>query len=587
MTRFGPLWGQGGATFRLWGPQAAGVSLLRPDAEPQPMHAAGEGFFELFVEGARPGQRYMFGVDEAAFPDPAGRAQEKDADGWSLLCPPPSPPRRSHALRPWHEAVIAEIHVGAATPEGTFAALAGRLDHFRRAGFTAIELMPVTEFMGARNWGYDGVLPFAPDTSYGRPEDLRALVDAAHDQGLGVLIDVVYNHFGPAGNFLHRYAGDFFTDSHVTPWGPAIALDHPTVRAFFCENLAMWLQDYDVDGLRFDAVHAFLPAAAETFLAELATCARAIKPDAWLVLENDHNLARWLQRDDQGRPTLFTAQWNDDDHHALRVLTTGDNSAHFADYGEDPVGSVQLALAEGFIYQGEVSPYRGLARGEPSGDLPPEAFVTYVQNHDQIGNRPLGDRLVSLLTPEKPALLRFILMLAPQIPMFFMGEEVGFDTPFPFFCDFEGNLAEAVRSGRRAEFAPFFENHRGSVDDLPDPLAIATFLKAKLPWQDLPKPGHKDSLETFRRLAELRRELVWPLAASGFRGSSSERSGEAIETVWRFGAGVLSMALNLGAAAGSIAAPPGPPAAALGIVNRDRGAVVLEPWSGAVWVQRL
>ncbi|MDQ0472609.1 malto-oligosyltrehalose trehalohydrolase [Labrys wisconsinensis] len=582
MRRFGPLLTENGAVFRLWAPTAASVELVRPDAPALPMQPRGAGFFECFVPGTRPGQAYMFRTGGLDVPDPASRAQADDADGWSLLVAP-LPPPRSGAIRPWHEAILSEVHVGAASPEGSFAGLAARLDHFRDAGFTAIELMPLADFTGARNWGYDGVLPFAPDARYGRPEDLRALIEAAHARGMGVMIDVVYNHFGPSGNFLHHYAPDFFAPGEPTPWGPAIALDNPLVRAFFCENARMWLEDYDADGLRFDAVHALRTMGADLFLDEVAATARAVKPDAWLVLENDANQARWLERDGAGRPRRFTAQWDDDRHHAFRVLTTGDSAGYFADYAHRPIGSVERALTEGFVYQGETSRHRGAPRGEPSAHLPPDAFVAFLQNHDQIGNRPLGDRIVEALAPEKRALQRFALMLSPHVPMAFMGEEAGLDTPFPYFCDFDGALADAVRHGRREEFAAFFDSHPGSPDALPDPLAPETFEAAKLPWRRLAEPAPRRALDDFRGLAELRRRLVWPLAAGAFRGAGAQRNGAALLVSWRFADGALTMALNLGDEAGSIGGPGRAPDAAAGEVRIDGAATRLGPWAAALW----
>jgi maltooligosyltrehalose trehalohydrolase len=581
MTRFGPDFQEASTTFRLWAPSARDVRLLLPDAEPAAMNRDGEGFYSAAV-AVEPGQRYRFEVDGLIVPDPASRAQDADVDGWSVLTPP-APLGRARAVRPWHEAVIAEVHVGTATPEGTFSALAGRLPHFVDAGYTVIELMPVADFPGRWNWGYDGVLLFAPDEAYGTSEDLRRLVDAAHEAGLGIMLDVVYNHFGPSGNYLHHYAADFFTDKVQTPWGAAIDLSNPIVRRFFVENAVMWLRDYDFDGLRFDAVHAFPDDGGDTLLGEISEACRRVKPDAYLVLENDDNAARWLARDAR-EPRAYTAQWNDDIHHALHVAATDQRSGYYEDYAEDPIASLLRCLSEGFAYQGEPSAHRGgTPRGEASAELPPEAFVAFAQNHDQIGNRPFGDRLAASLDQERLAALEAVVMLSPQIPMFFMGEEAGVTVPFPFFCDFSGDLAEAVRAGRRREFAGFFEDHAGSVEDLPDPLSEDTFRSAKLPREGIAGAEASARLERFRNLAALRRRLIWPLLHSGHRSTSAERTGSAILVTWDFHGGRLALAVNLAAEGAEIAAPDAAPAHATGAVEVRAGRVSLGPWSVAAW----
>jgi maltooligosyltrehalose trehalohydrolase len=581
MTRFGPDFQEGSTTFRLWAPNGREVRLLRPEGEPLTMTRDGDGFFTTAAE-VEPGQRYRFEVDGLAVPDPASRAQDGDVDGWSVLTPP-AQANRARAVRPWHEAVIAEVHVGTATPEGTFAALAGRLPHFIDAGYTVIELMPVADFPGRWNWGYDGVLLFAPDEVYGTPADLRRLVDAAHGAGLGIMLDVVYNHFGPSGNYLHHYASDFFTDKVQTPWGAAIDLSNPIVRRFFVENAVMWLRDYDFDGLRFDAVHAFPEDGGDTLLGEIAEACRRVKTDAYLVLENDDNAARWLVRDGR-EPRAYTAQWNDDIHHALHVAATGQRSGYYEDYAEDPAAALLRCLSEGFAYQGEPSAHRGGSpRGEASAGLPPEAFVAFAQNHDQIGNRPFGDRLAASLDRDRQAALEAVVMLSPQIPMFFMGEEAGVTTPFPFFCDFAGDLAEAVRAGRRREFAGFFEDHAGSVEDLPDPLSEDTVRSAKLPWEVMAGAEGSARLERFRGLAELRRRLVWPLLHSGHKATSAERSASAILVTWDFHGGRLALAVNLADEVAEIAAPDGAPAHVTGTADLHDGRVALGPWSVAVW----
>jgi maltooligosyltrehalose trehalohydrolase len=576
--RFGPLLLPEGVLFRLWAPDVKRVSLVLPDQEPERMRAGGDGFFELLLPAARAGQRYRFLVGDQEVPDPASRRQEGDVTGWSIVRTDLPPLRRPAPPRPWHEVVLAELHVGTATPEGSFEGLIERLDHFAGCGVTALELMPVADFPGRRNWGYDGVLPFAPDEAYGSPAALRVLVDAAHERGLGMMLDVVYNHFGPEGNFLSLYAKRFFTEAHHTPWGAAIDLDQPLVRRFFVENAVMWLSEYDFDGLRLDAVHAFAQPGGDKLLAELAEACRAVKPEAWLVLENDDNAARWLERDGAGRPRHYTAQWNDDAHHALHVTATGEASGYYADYAEDPGATLGRALAEGFVYQGEASAHRGgRPRGEASAHLPPDAFVNFAQNHDQIGNRPLGDRLATGLAPERLALLRFLLLLGPAVPMIFQGEEAGLDTPFPFFCDFSGDLAEAVRKGRAKEFSEFF----AKADALPDPLAPETMETARLPWERMTPAA----VAPFRLLAEHRRKLVWPLLATPFRGAELRQEKGALFWRWRFEAGTLCLLANPDVVPAEMAVEPRAGALTVGEAVFDGTHTRLAPWSACAWAE--
>lgn len=579
---FGPELREGGARFRLFAPDAAEVVLELEAGGRRPMAHGPHGMFERFAPGVAPGARYRFEVAGRPVPDPASRMQADDAEGWSVLAAPPGAVP-APLTRPWTEAVIAEVHVGAATPEGTFRALIERLDHYRDAGFTVLELMPVADFPGRRNWGYDGVLLYAPDRAYGTPDDLRALIKAAHARGLSMMLDVVYNHFGPSGNDLPLYAKSFFRDDIATPWGAAINLDDARVRAFFAENAAYWLAEFGFDGLRLDAVHALPAGPAERLLGEIAAGCRAVRPDAFLVLENHDNDARWLG--DGGR--LFTAQWNDDWHHAFHVIATGEHTGYYAPYAVDPVAAAGRALAEGFVFQGEAFPdAAGVPRGSPSAHLPPDAFVVFAQNHDQIGNRPLGERLTGKLAPERLAMLRFVVMLSPSIPLLFMGEEALLPTPFPYFCDFAGDLAHAVRAGRQAEFADFFAAHGAA--SFPDPMADETFASAKLHPADFSSPQAQAHLRAFRDLAEKRRSLVLPLTASRFLESRSARAGDALAVTWRFAAGTLVLVLNTGARPTSLAPPEGcagrgPDACAGPVAEGQDGRLALPPFCAALW----
>src|SRR5690606_26833424 len=414
------------------------------------------------------------------------------------------------------------------------------------------------EFPGRRNWGYDGVLPFAPDASYGTPADLVALVDAAHERGLAMLLDVVYNHFGPDGNFLHAYAPGFFDASRSTPWGQAIAFDAATagpVREFFIENAVHWVRDYGFDGLRLDAVHAILDESDPHVVRDIArhiVAAAGPGRTVLLLLENEGNTASLLEPDARGAPGA-TAQWNDDFHNALHVLLTGERDGYYADFAVDPATRLARALAEGFVYQGEPSSLRaGRPRGEPSDHLPTTAFVNFAQNHDQVGNRVFGERLGGMLRRNRPddaervlQLALATLILAPGIPMLFMGEEFDSDAPFLYFCDHAGELAESVRAGRRREFAEFIAAAGLAVDDIPDPLADASFTASRIePLAALDR--RQRAMRAFcKSTLAARRRIVTPLLAEGARAAATwRRSGEAALSVhWDFGGGRSLMLL--------------------------------------------
>jgi malto-oligosyltrehalose trehalohydrolase len=484
----------GGVRFRFWAPGAKRVELALAGRF-IPIQGK-DGWFEHVEPQAGPGTQYRYRIDgELLVPDPASRFQPQDVDGPSAVVDPQAYKWRDPAWtgRPWSEAVIYELHVGTFTPEGTYTAAIKKLRFLKELGITAIELMPLSDFAGKRNWGYDGVLPYAPDSAYGKPDDLKALIDAAHAEGLMVLLDVVYNHFGPKGNYLPRYAPQFFTEKHQTPWGAAIDFSNENVRKFFVHNVQYWLEEYRFDGLRFDAVHAIIDESPRHILDEICASVPAGKH---LVLENDANQARFLG------PGKYTAQWNDDSHHAYHVLATGEHDGYYAAYSDSPAQHLARCLAEGFAYQGEVSPFSKEKRGEPSAHLPPSCFVDFIQNHDQIGNRAFGER-ITVLAQEKPLrALTAIQLLAPSPPLLFMGEEWGCKQPFLFFCDFEGELGEAVRKGRREEFSRF-ASFQGSI---PDPLAEGTFRLCVLDWNKR-DPGW---LSHTKQLLHLRARAIAP-----------------------------------------------------------------------------
>jgi maltooligosyltrehalose trehalohydrolase len=551
----GPSFEEGGIRFRLWAPAQKRVSLaLEGRGSRIPMKECDDGFFEVFVEGIGAGALYRFELsDGMQVPDPASRFQPQDVHGpsetvdheayrWSERWPG----------RAWDDVVLYELHIGAFTPEGTFADAAHKLDHLVEFGATAIEIMPVADFRGRWGWGYDGVFPYAPDAVYGRPEHFKALVEAAHQRGVAVLLDVVYNHFGPEGNYLSSYAPDFFTSRHRTPWGEAIDFDGPTarpVRDFVIENAEYWIDAFRLDGLRLDAVHAIKDDSRPDIVDELGARLRSrFDRTIHLLLENENNEPQRLVRY-RRKPLLYTAQWNDDVHHVLHVAATHESSSYYADYGDTKL--LARALAEGFAYQGELSSHRGAARGAPSADLPPGAFVAFIQNHDQIGNRAFGERLSAIASPAAVRALASVYLLLPQTPMLFMGEEWAAGQPFPFFCDFDGDLAEAVRSGRRAEFARFPEfADPQQAAKIPDPIAESTFLSAKLDWSRI----DAERLAFYRAALAARREHVRPLLPEiEHGGRSSVFSEQAVRVVWQAGPRRLTLDANL--ADGRVAFP--------------------------------
>jgi maltooligosyltrehalose trehalohydrolase len=569
-----PLAG-GGVRFRLWAPAASQVELCLEQNEDEtllPMDSAADGWFMLETGEAGPGSRYRFRIDnDMQVPDPASRFQPDDVHGPSEVIDPQDWQWGDMEWqgRPWEETVVYELHLGSFTPEGTFAAAAQKLDYLVELGVTAVELMPVADFPGARNWGYDGALLFAPDSRYGRPEEMKAFIEAAHVRGLMVFLDVVYNHFGPEGNYLHLYAPQFFTERHHTPWGAAINYDGDDsriVREFFIHNALYWLEEYHLDGLRLDAVHAILDDSQPDILTELAERVHSHFNDGrhiHLVLENDHNAAHYLKRISADKPKWYAAQWNDDIHHALHVLLTGEKSGYYMDYVDDPMRHLARCLGEGFAYQGEQSPYRDdRPRGEASNHLPASAFVSFLQNHDQVGNRAFGERMVTLAPTEHVRTVITMLLLAPSPPLLFMGEEWGCHQPFPFFCDFGPDLADKVVQGRRDEFARFDEfSDAQARARIPDPMAADTFARAVLDWEVVGQAQHQHWLALYRELLALRqREIVPRLKGLPAIGKGCNRLAvRALSAHWRLGDGsVLTLLANLGEASlHKIATPPG------------------------------
>jgi maltooligosyltrehalose trehalohydrolase len=548
----------GSTRFRLWAPGCEQVTLeLEPDDGAPGGPASGTqvsmrkvagDWHQCTVEALPVGTAYRYRLpDGLAVPDPASRFNPGDVHRASVLTDPLAY-EWNHGQwrgRPWHESVIYELHIGTFTPQGTFAAARERLRDLVSLGVTVVELMPVADFPGRRGWGYDGVLAFAPDAVYGGPDELKALVDEAHGLGLSVLIDVVYNHFGPEGNYLHAYAPRFFDPSRHTPWGAAINFDGPSsrvVRDFYLHNALYWIDEFRFDGLRVDAVHAIEDRSSPDIVTEIASALRdgpGRERHVHIVLENDRNQSRYLKRDDGARARLASAQWNDDLHHVFHVLLTGQRDGYYADYAKAPLQHLGRGLAEGFVYQGEPSQFRdGENRGEPSAHLPPQAFVDFLQTHDQVGNRALGERLDALADPALMPAALASLLLGPAVPMLFMGEEWAASTPFLFFCDFGPELAAAVSAGRREEFGRFeaFRDPRARLA-IPDPNDVRTFEASKLDWSERARSPHREREDLVRRLLAIRRDELFARFDGMRRGGRFAVDGPWVTVHWTLGDG--------------------------------------------------
>jgi len=534
--------------FALWAPDAKSVSVEFENGPAQALQPEQDGWFVLDAKCVA-GTRYRYNValneqDTLTVPDPASRAQDGDVHGYSIVVDQDAYQWQNTEWqgRPWHEAVIYELHVGAL---GGYAGVEKRLQHLVDTGVTAIELMPIAQFPGDRNWGYDGVLPYAAQSSYGTPDQLKHLIDTAHGLGLAVILDVVYNHFGPDGNYLGAYAKHFFRSDKKTPWGDAIDFRRREVHDFFIHNTMMWLQDYRFDGLRFDAVHAI---EDPTFLQDLAQHVRDAIPaerHVWLTLENEFNEAA---RMDQG----YDAQWNDDGHNTLHVLLTGETDAYYTDFAEKPTQKLARLLGEGFVYQGE-STRHGHARGEPSGHLPPTSFVLFLQNHDQIGNRAFGERLVQLSPPQALQAATALLLLSPMIPLMFMGDGWGASDPFVFFPACYDELADAVRGGRRGEFKDFAAfKDTAKREQIPDPNALKTFEASRSAFDALlletdKGQDHRNWLALYTTLLEIRRTELFPRRHGASALGVKELGDKAVSARWKLGDGSeLRIDLNLG-----------------------------------------
>ena len=546
LRRHGPCITPNGVVFNLWAPTAQSVELLERGQMPRRMPKDADGWYQTLSATAHVGTRYQFRINgDLIVPDPASRFQPDDVGEPSEVIDTAA--LRDPVLyvgRPWPETVIYELHVGTFSPEGTYAGVEKKLAYLKELGVTAIELMPLNDVPGRRNWGYDGVLLNAPNAQYGRPEDLKRLLRCAHEQDIMVYLDVVYNHFGPQLNYLHSYAEPFFTDRHSTGWGPAVNLegDHGEfVRQFLLDNALMWIRDYGFDGLRFDAVHALKDDSEQHFLLELAATIRTrlVGRHVHLMLENEANQPHLLERK-TGRACLYNAQWGDDFHNALHVLLTGEKEGYYRAFADKPLDHLARSLTESFAYQGEVFPLHNNPRGAKSAHLPPDATIFFAQNHDQVGNRALGERLSTLVSTEKLRQAMALVLLNPHIPMLFMGEEAAAETPFLFFCDWQGEAAQLTRDGRRKEFAEFKAFSTPEMRDIiPDPTDERTFLSSKLDWDRIEHaPRSREFRALTHELLAIRHRQVVPLIKEGFARAQAETFGrsrtamESINVIW-------------------------------------------------------
>jgi maltooligosyltrehalose trehalohydrolase len=595
----------GPTLFRLWAPRPAETRLLLEGREATEMRAIGEGFYEVELE-APPGTRYRYLVDGEQIPDPASRSQPEDVHGWSEVVSP----QFCWSDAPWQgvrteDVVLYELHVGTFNAEGTFDAIVPRLPELRALGITMIELMPVAEFPGHRNWGYDGVMPYAAESSYGGPDGLRRLVDAAHREGLAVCLDVVYNHLGPEGNHLDKL-GPYFTDAYRTPWGSAINFDGPQsdpVREFFIANALMWIEQYHIDALRLDAVHAIHDESAYPFLRELAervaeaaeTTGRRIQ----LFPESDLNEPR-LVRSPQAGGYGHDAHWNDDFHHALHALLTGEKSGYYQDFGA--IADLTRVLDEGYAFARRYSPHRKRRHGDSGSDLDGSRLIVAAQNHDQVGNRLMGERLSALVDFQSLKLAAGAVILSPFIPLLFMGEEWGEPSPFLYFVSHgDPFLIEAVREGRRKEFAAFQWS-----EEPPDPQSETTFERSR-PDSSLASNGeHRVLRELYQALLSLRREVpALGTGGAGTRRSVGFEKERSLVSFRRSGASEALIAMNFSSSPASLKLDgdarewqlridtadrrwlgPGSTAAALEAVGSGLG-VSLAPCTFVTWVREL
>ncbi|MGC1677998.1 MAG: malto-oligosyltrehalose trehalohydrolase [Candidatus Binataceae bacterium] len=512
---------------RLWAPFARKVELVAA-GNTLPLHQDERGWWSVEIEDSVADADYAFSIDgHDPIPDPRSPFQPEGVTGFSHPV--------DHSVFRWSDrgwrapplglAIIYECHVGTFTAEGTFDAAISRLEYLKELGISYLELMPVGEFPGDHGWGYDGVDLYAPHHAYGGPDAMKRLVDACHRVGLGVILDVVYNHFGPSGNFLPTL-GPYLTDRYRTPWGNAVNFDDAgsvEVRRLVCDNALMWLRDYHVDGLRLDAVHAIFDASAVHVLEQLTTEVRVLEAQLGrqflVIAESDLNQPRLVTSTEAGGYGL-DAQWSDDFHHAIHACLTREHSGYYKDFGS--LANLAKALANPYVYDGIYSRYRKRVQGRPAESLPADRFIVCIQNHDQIGNRAAGERLGHLISADKLKIAAALLMASPFVPLIFQGEEWNASSPFQYFtAHTDPSLAQAVREGRRREFAQFIDG----AAEVPDPQAPETFARSKLTWEERAHGEHAEVLAWYRKLIELRRRRRPPLRLNQISVDFDETAG--------------------------------------------------------------
>jgi maltooligosyltrehalose trehalohydrolase len=519
----------GGVRFRVWAPAAAGVTLVIHDgaaAGAYPLPCGASGLFDRIVDGAAAGDRYSYRIDDGVErPDPATRFQPDGVHGPSQVIDPGAFEWSDGHWggRGARDLIVYELHVGTFSPEGTFAGAGARLERLRDLGVTAVELMPVADFPGDRNWGYDGVCLYAPSRAYGHPDDLRRLVDRAHHLGLSVILDVVYNHLGPEGAYLPQFQTLYFTDRHSTPWGNALNLDGPgseMVRRFLTDNARYWIREFHLDGLRLDATHALIEDDAGAIVRDIVKAARDASPRPIFIHAEDHrNLAAMVEDPAAGGWGL-DGVWADDFHHVMRRLLAGDEHGYFTDF-QGTTEELARTIRQGWLFTGQKSRHQGMKRGTDASRVPMHRFVVCLQNHDQIGNRAMGDRLHQSIAPEAWRAASAVLLTAPMTPLIFMGQEWSADTPFQYFTDLEPDLGRQVTAGRRMEFAAFPEfSDEAARDRIPDPQSASTLAASRLNWAEPDAPEHGAVLALYRALLALR--LDHPAL-----GASDETAGDA------------------------------------------------------------
>ncbi len=509
---FGAVPSQDGVRFRVWASDAKRLQLqiqTGAAAGVHPLADTGDGIFETWIKGAAAGDRYAYVLDgRAPIPDPASRFQPAGVHGPSEIVDPSAfawtdDRWRSRAVR---DLILYELHVGTFTPEGSFAGVERQLPYLRDLGITTIELMPVADFAGARNWGYDGVALFAPSRAYGTPDELRRLVNSAHAHGLSIMLDVVYNHLGPEGAYLPQFVPGYLTEKHKTPWGKAVSLDVPLVRRFILDNAAHWVREYHVDGLRMDATHALIADNPKPIVQEISEVTEDVAGRPIIIhAEDDRNLATMVEDPSLGGWGL-DGVWADDFHHVVQRMTAGDRHSYYADF-EGTAAELATILRDGWLYSGRHSAHANRSRGTDPGRVPMHRCVVCLQNHDQIGNRGLGERLNGSIPPETWRASSVLLLTAPMTPLLFMGQEWAASTPFQYFTDLEPVLGRLVTEGRRKEFAAFPEfSAPGATARIPDPQAESTFSGSRLRWDEQGAGDHARSLALYRALLALRRQ---------------------------------------------------------------------------------